>query len=317
MLQRSGAVTMSVLLALLCAILVGCGESNVAEPEPEPVSEPGSGGELGWTVASVPRSLDPLTARSYPDEMIAAQIFEPLFSEVRGPQTTGAGRVPGLAAVSPSRGERTWTIQLRPGVRFQDGTSLDADAVVANFDRWLLMRSGRRLLPAVRDVTAQSDLTVRVRLTRPEAQFRETLASRRLAVISPEAFSTTSPQAARVLFPELAGTGPFRLGDRDSRNLTLDANVTWWATALSAGPALNQVVFTYLGTSEERLAAVEAGDFHVADGPFPEGLGDNPLLVLRELVNGQTLAVERSVRGLSTSQYPPMLSRTWLTDLGS
>ncbi len=65
--------------------------------------------------------------------MVTAQILEPL---VRFK--------PGTFEIEPGLAERwdvsddlkTWTFHLRPGVTFHDGSPVDADAVVANFQRW-------------------------------------------------------------------------------------------------------------------------------------------------------------------------------------
>ncbi len=43
--------------------------------------------------------------------------------------------IPGLAESVTTQDAQTWTLRLRPDVQFSDGTLLDADAVIFNFDR--------------------------------------------------------------------------------------------------------------------------------------------------------------------------------------
>ena len=77
--------------------------------------------------------LDPADETDFESLMVTAQILEPL---VRFK--------PGTFEIEPGLAERwevsddlkTWTFYLRPGVTFHDGTPVDADAVVANFQRW-------------------------------------------------------------------------------------------------------------------------------------------------------------------------------------
>ena len=77
--------------------------------------------------------LDPVDESDLESVMVCAQILEPLVAFE-----------PGTAEVVPALAERwevsndllTWTFTLREGVRFHDGTDLDADAVVFNFERW-------------------------------------------------------------------------------------------------------------------------------------------------------------------------------------
>ena len=77
--------------------------------------------------------LDCVDESDLESQMVCAQIFEPL---VRfKPGTTEI--IPGLAERwEVSDDLKTWTFHLRPGVKFHDGTDLDADAVVFNFERW-------------------------------------------------------------------------------------------------------------------------------------------------------------------------------------
>src|SRR5690606_31853103 len=185
--------------AIAAALTLGLAASGCDKEEPnptvaEPLATPGDGGSLGWAISRPVITLDPLAARTYPDEMIAAQVYEPLTSEIRGPESTGGGRMDGLATLESRRDGRVWRIELRTGVKFHDNSSLDAEAVVANFERWLLLQPGRRLLPPVRDVKAVSVTEVRVRLRRPDTGFAETLSSPRLGLVSPRAFSVETPE---------------------------------------------------------------------------------------------------------------------------
>lgn len=77
--------------------------------------------------------LDPVDESDFESLMVCAQILEPLVTFK-----------PGTTNVVPALAERwetsddllTWTFYLREGIRFHDGTDLDAEAVVFNFERW-------------------------------------------------------------------------------------------------------------------------------------------------------------------------------------
>jgi ABC-type transport system substrate-binding protein len=77
--------------------------------------------------------LDPVDESDFESLMVCAQIFEPLVAFEPG--TTNV--VPALAeSWEVSDDLLTWTFHLRKGIKFHDGTDLDADAVAFNFERW-------------------------------------------------------------------------------------------------------------------------------------------------------------------------------------
>jgi peptide/nickel transport system substrate-binding protein len=80
-----------------------------------------------------PALLDPSLVSDGPSIRVADQIFDSLVAEKPG----GTAIVPGLATTwSVSKNGLSWTFNLRKGVRFSDGTTLDANAVCFNFNRW-------------------------------------------------------------------------------------------------------------------------------------------------------------------------------------
>ncbi|MBL8670657.1 MAG: ABC transporter substrate-binding protein, partial [Alphaproteobacteria bacterium] len=109
---------------------------------------------------------------------------------------------------------KTWTFKLRPGVKFHHGRTLDADDVVATFNRILdpaLGSRGRTQLSMVSKVAAVDPLTVRFDLNIPYAGFHEIFGERNLRIVPKDRLDklTTEP----------VGTGPFTMktwtpGDR-------------------------------------------------------------------------------------------------------
>jgi peptide/nickel transport system substrate-binding protein len=141
---------------------------------------------------------------------------------------------------------RTWTFRLRQGVRFHDGTALDADAVVFSFWRQMDPANPRRLddfplfaeifshLQAVRKLDSRR---VQFVLSAPYFPF--------LASLTADCASIVSPAAVRRLGAEFTrhpvGSGPFMLESwQPGKRLVLKANRGYWR----GRPAIDQFVET-------------------------------------------------------------------------
>jgi len=106
----------------------------------------GGGGTLAYAMPSLPSSLDPLTAETRAAQTVTRQVYEPLIERLSGPYVQAAPQAGLALQARPSRDRTTWTVTLRPGVRFQDGTPFNAAAVLANSRRWQTDATGRSLL---------------------------------------------------------------------------------------------------------------------------------------------------------------------------
>ena len=92
-----------------------------------------AGGTLVFAGAADPVALDGAVVSDGESLRAITQIFETLVA--LKPGTTEP--VPGLAeSWSADDTGKVWTFKIREGVKFHDGTDLDAEAVCFNFDRW-------------------------------------------------------------------------------------------------------------------------------------------------------------------------------------
>src|SRR3982751_3151020 len=91
-----------------------------------------AGGTMTVALAEDPDLLDPTLARTFVGRIVFANMCEKLYDINAKTQL-----VPQLAASLPqiSDGGKTVTIKLRTGIKFNDGTSFDADAVKTSLDR--------------------------------------------------------------------------------------------------------------------------------------------------------------------------------------
>lgn len=243
-----------------------------------------------------PVYLDPAVATDGASLLVAHQLFETLV-RLR-PGTTEIE--PGLAerwTVSPDG--TVWTFDLRRGVRFHDGSPLDAAAVVWNFDRWRRrdhphhrdqLAAGRTFeywesqfggfddASVVRRVEAIGPGTVRLTLGEPLAPLLASLATPGLGIASPRAVARWGPAFGQ----HPAGSGPFRLAEwRPREAVVLDASPAYWGPA----PRVARVVVRPVRNAAQRLAALRAGELHALEGLDPDLLGavarDPGLVLLR------------------------------------
>ena len=133
-----------------------------------------------------PDVLDPTLSRTYVGRIVFAQMCEKLYEIDEQLRIS-----PQLAAGMPvvSDGGRTVTIKVRPGVKFNDGTALTAEAVRASLDRHRTMPGSNRRseLESVTAVEVVDPLTVRLRLKAPFSPLTAQLADRAGMPVSPAA----------------------------------------------------------------------------------------------------------------------------------
>ena len=104
----------------------------------------------------------------------------------------------------------TWTLTLRDGLRFHDGTPVLARDAVASIQRWWVNDAfGQALAAATDEVAAPDDKTIRFRLKRRFHLLPDALAhpTNTVAAIMPERLART-PASTRLT--EIVGSGPFR-----------------------------------------------------------------------------------------------------------
>ena len=299
-------------------LLAGCGDESPEGGSARGLPATGGGGAITYAVPTLPAEVDPLTASGLDARIVSRQVHEPLVSVLAAPYG-GQRQRTGLATeLRPSADRTVWTVTLRPGVRFQDGSPFDAAAVIANSRRWSSTAAGAELLPDLFGVDSPRPGEVRFLFERPARGLAKRLADPRLGVVSPQALRPQSGTGAR-FHPGSrgTGTGPFQVDARGEAAIGLSRNPAWWGSPLDLGPALDSVDFRALPDAAEREAALRSGEVQIA-GTLPSAallsVDRDPLLrAVPEPAGG--LGTEASVRGLDPALPLPLLSGVWLTRL--
>jgi peptide/nickel transport system substrate-binding protein len=133
-LKKLGAALAAIVLTTGAALgLAACGSSGGKE-----------GGTLTATYASFPDYLDP--ALSYTAEGWTAMYdtYLPLLTYAHASGTAGSKVIPGLAENMPvvSNGGKTYTLTLRKGLKYSDGTPVRASDFPATVERLFKLNSG-------------------------------------------------------------------------------------------------------------------------------------------------------------------------------
>jgi peptide/nickel transport system substrate-binding protein len=212
---------------------------------------------------SLPPRVTPHAATDVMSATVAANACEPLVHM----NASGDHPRPWLATSWATADRRTWTLTLRAGVRFHDGTAFDADAVVANLAD--LERHGRF------DGTAEriGPLAVAIRLGEPNAALLATLSQPFTAMQSPRQL-----RAADDAPP--ACTGPYRVAHADGGAIRLEAFAGYWGKA----PATARVRYQAFRSEDALDQALRSGRVDVVPSLGPRraaALRTDPRLTVR------------------------------------
>ncbi|MBI4279991.1 MAG: glutathione ABC transporter substrate-binding protein [Armatimonadetes bacterium] len=148
----------------------------------------------------------------------------------------------------------TYTLRLRRGVKFHDGTPFNAESVKFNILRFIAPETRARfgwLLAEVKDVEAADEHTVRITLKQPYAPFLANL-NYRTGMGSPTQMRRLGRDYAR----HPIGTGPFRFVEfKKDAHVRLEANRDYWG----GRPTADRVTLLLVAEEATRVALLEAG----------------------------------------------------------
>jgi peptide/nickel transport system substrate-binding protein len=227
---------------------------------------PVAGGVLRVAIPADPPSIDPHATTSTIVHEINSHLAEMLYA------SDGDGVIqPMLAAALPviSDDTLTYTIALRQGVLFHDGSTLTADDVVASLQRWQRIGRGKTAIAKVTSIEAPDANTVVLRLSEPLGILTATLGNAEFApVIYPRA---QVEAAGDDPIAEPIGTGPYRFkewrrGERvvverfpDYVGLDAPASGDWGMKHAW----LDEIHFIAVPDAATRQAGLESGEFDV------------------------------------------------------
>lgn len=174
-----------------------------------------------------------------------------------------------------------FTLHLKQGVTFSDGTPLDAAAVVANLDIWAKGDPARGinpigLFPKTYDHAQAVDAnTVKVSFKAPTLGFIPTLGYHGSILVSPK--SLALPAGEQADLAKDIGSGPFVVEswkEGDSVVLKKRADYNWGPAALNHQGAayLDSITYKIVAEPSLRTAAVQSGQADVAYNPSPQEL---------------------------------------------
>lgn len=249
------------LFGLCMALVVGCGTPQQDATTPtnggDEAAETASGGRVSMGTTLKARTLDPADAYEIFPGILLYNMGDRLYTYEPG--TTDL--VPQLATELPTVSEDglTYTIPLREGVTFHDGTPFTAEAMAFSIQRF--MENGGRpaflLAEKIDTVEATGDLELTITLNSPFAAFPALLTFWGVTPVPPDSYEI----AAGSFQPDtFIGTGPYKLASFTTDSIKLDANPDYWGEA----PA-NEGIDIQLFTSPANLFnAFQTGDVDVA-----------------------------------------------------
>ena len=246
------------------------------------LAAPKMGGTLVFGRGGDSVGLDPAYETDGNSFMVCDNIYEALVAYA----DESTSLEPGLAEkwdISPDG--KTYTFQLRKGVKFHDGTPFNANAVVFSIGRMMKERNVKFYgegweIPAqerppeywvsmemddiVESIEAIDDDTVVFRLKRVNAPFLANMGMDFADIISPTAFLKNPKEFLR----NPVGTGPFKFVRwvKDDR-IILQRNPDYWDK--SAGPYLDQLIFRAIPENSVRFLELKTGNIHICQFPNP------------------------------------------------
>jgi peptide/nickel transport system substrate-binding protein len=243
------------------------------------------------------RSFDPIWTTANISAYHGAMIYDTLFGidaqQNPKPQMVDKWQL--------SEDKKTYTFQLRDGLKFSDGTPVTAADAVASVRRWAARDGGgQHMMLRVADLSAKDDKTFEMKMKQPYGLTLDVFAktSTPLCFIMRKKEAETDPNQQ---ITEYVGSGPFTFNQSETKpgnRYVYDKNPNYVPRAeppsgISGGKVvkLDRVIYENIADEQTAMAALQSGEIDFYEVPpidlLPQLEGDSniKLQVLSELGN--------------------------------
>lgn len=233
-------LALSLVLICLLSSAVGAESLTIMHSEPPLTMDP-SNHSASYTMAVLYPMYETLTDFNQDNEVI------PLLA----------------TAWEASADGKTWTYQIRQGVKFHDGSKLDAAAVKKSFSRILNPDNGlssrSRFASVIAKIETPAEYTVKFILKKPYPAFQHLTSIHSGSIVSPAAVDKGNDFLAR----NAVGTGPYKFKEwKSGEQVVMVKNENYWGKV----PEVDQLVFKWSSEKSVRVMALQSGE---ADIIFP------------------------------------------------
>jgi len=301
------------LLAAFFLVAAGCGGDDGGGDDATPGTDSAGGGTTQTTEAAAPEpvrggtliyAVEADTSQPWlPDQMLCAAacystvgrtVYEPL--TISG--TDGQPYPYLLESFTPNEDFTVWTLVVRQGIKFHDGTDLNADAVAFNLERTRNSALVAKAVQPISSIVSDGASTLTVTMSAPWRAFPVYLTSQLGLMGSPTWIqAAVAAQAAgdSSLVTKPVGTGPFVFESYESGEngrFTATRFEDYWrgdgpSSLTNEGlPYLDRVEIRFMPDSSARTQALLSGDINLvqtANGVEIHDLSGNDSVRLTEL----------------------------------
>lgn len=236
------------------------------------LAAPVSAQTLNVAIIGEPETLDPMMSTKDVVSIVTQHFVETLYTF-----DESWAVAPLLAVDLPAISDDglTYSIDLREGITFHDGSSMDSADVVASLNRWLEVATrGRGVAEQVAGVTATSDYSIEIQMNEAYSPLLSLLAfSNSAAVVYPE-------ETLAETMTDIVGTGPYQIiehvPDQYLQLGRFDGYVSRDEPSSGAAGARTQTAdeirFVPVPDANTRVEGLLSGQFDFADGLPAESL---------------------------------------------
>jgi peptide/nickel transport system substrate-binding protein len=265
--RRSTGLRVLGVLALAGLIATGCssasdngadaGEQGVGATDftIAPEGEPQRGGTIVYGLEAETDGFNPTGNRwAVSGHMVAQAVFDSLTA-----LDVNAEPQPYLAeSVEPNDDYTVWTITLRSGVTFHDGSPVNADAVKATLEGHKASALTGSAVTPIQSIAVTDELTAEITMDQPWAAFPAALTSQVGYVVAPVMLDDATKDAAS---RAPVGSGPFKYKEWVPNSRWVgERNENYWQEGL---PYLDGVEFRPITQVRSRFNSLQTGEIQM------------------------------------------------------